>query len=70
MADKVRYTMALPKQVSESLEELAEKESMSKPEILRRAIALYYRVYNDVIQGNQRLCIINNDDSIKKEIIF
>lgn len=70
MAEKIRYTMALPKQVSDSLEELSNEESMSKPEILRRAIALYYRVYNDVIKGKQRLCIIDGNDDIKKEIIF
>lgn len=67
---KVKYTVALPQSVSDALEELSLAESMSKPETLRRAIALYHRIYFDVIQKKQHLCIVDGNDEIKKEIVF
>lgn len=69
MADKIKYTVALPKSVADALEELSTTDSMSKPEILRRAIALYYRLYFDVIKGKSRLCLVDDNNNMK-EFIF
>jgi hypothetical protein len=70
MADKIKYTVALPKKVADALEELSDAESMSKPETLRRAIALYHHIYQEVIKGKKRLCIVDENENIKKEIVF
>ncbi len=70
MAEKVKYTVALPKSVADALDQLSDAESMSKPETLRRAIGLYYRIYFEVIKANQHLCIVDENENIKKEIIF
>lgn len=71
MADKkVKYTVALPKSVADALDELSDEESMSKPETLRRAILLYHQIYHSVIKGHQRLCFVDENDQIKKEIMF
>lgn len=51
MANKVRYTVALPGSVATVFNTLSSAESMSKPEVLRRALNLYQLVYNTVIKG-------------------
>jgi len=68
--EKVKYTFALPASVAQRLEELSDLESMSKPETLRRAIALYSYIYREVIETDMKLCIVDGDDRISKEIVM
>ncbi len=67
---KIKYTVSLPVKIAEKLEELSSAESMSKPETLRRAIALYSFIYKEVFEENNRLCIVDGEDSILKEVVI
>lgn len=67
---KVKYTVALPVKIAKKLEELSVAESMSKPETLRRAISLYSYIYREVVQEDMKLCIVDKDDKIQKEIVM
>ena len=67
---KTKYTVSLPNKVAEKLDSLAIAESMSKPETLRRAIALYSFVYKEVLEQNNKLCILDENDKILKEVLL
>lgn len=68
--EKVKYTVMLPGKIAEKIDEISEIECISKPEVLRRAIALYSYIHREIEDGG-KLCLIDekNDQSIK-EIIF
>ena len=67
---RVKYTVSLPTKVAEKLEKLAEAGVMSKPETLRRAIALYSFVQSEVIDADRKLCVVDKDDTVIKEVVF
>lgn len=64
---KIKYTIALPSKISDKLESLCIEDSMSKPEVLRRAITLYSYIHR-VVDEDNKLCIVNKDNNIIKEI--
>ncbi len=67
---KEKYTFALPENVAKRLDELSEQESMSKSEMLRRTIALYSYVYREVVEADKKLCVVDQNDQISREIVL
>jgi len=68
--DKVKYTVTFPEKISNMIDEMSEKDSVSKPEIMRRAISLYWYIQNEVEPSGNKICIVGSDDKIIKEVVF
>jgi len=67
---KVKYTVTFSEKISEIIDQISEKECISKPETLRRAIALYSYIYKEISENESKLCITNTENDVLKEIIF
>lgn len=66
-----RLTVQFPEKTSEMLSDLADREEVSKTEILRRALALYKYLETEVQKGKGRkIAITDEDDKILKEIVI
>jgi predicted transcriptional regulator len=66
-----RLTVQFPERTNQILKELAEKDEISKTEVLRRALALYKYLENEVRQEDGRkIAVANKDDKILKEIVM
>lgn len=64
-----RLTVQFPDRTSKILEELSEDNQVSKTEVLRRALALYKYLGEEVRKGKgKKLAIADKDDKILKEI--
>ena len=64
-----RLTVQFPEKTSEILEKLSEDNQVSKTEVLRRALALYKYLDDEVRKGKgKKLTIADEDDKILKEI--
>lgn len=66
-----RFTVQFPEKTSSMLEELAEREEVSKTEILRRALSVYKFLDTEIRKekGN-KVAIANAHDKILKEILI
>ena len=66
-----RLTVQFPEKTSQILNELAEKDEVSKTEVLRRAIALYKYLESELgKEDGRKLKIADKDDNILKEIVI
>lgn len=69
MADKkVKYTVTFSEKISITIDELAEKGDVSKPEVFRRALALYHYL-NEANDNGGKIQIIGAHGEVK-EIVF
>jgi len=68
--NKIKYTVTLSTSISKIIDDLAEEDCISKPEVFRRAIALYSYINNET-KLNKKLCIIDRVDESKiTEVLF
>ena len=65
--DKVKYTVTFSSKISNVIDEISELENISKPEVFRRALALYSYLRKEVESGKKIQTV--GDDEIK-EIVF
>jgi len=66
-----RLTIQFPERTSKILEELSGENQISKTEVLRRAVALYKYLDDEVRKGKgKKLTIADEDDKILKEIVL
>jgi len=65
-----RLTIQFPERTSKILEELSEDNEVTKTEVLRRAVALYKYLDEEVRKGKgkKKVVIADEDDKILKEI--
>jgi hypothetical protein len=64
-----RLTVQFPERTSKILEELSEDSQVTKTEVLRRALALYKYLDEEVRKGKgKKLAIADENDKILKEI--
>lgn len=65
-----RLTIQFPERTSKILEELSEDNEVTKTEVLRRAVALYKYLNEEVRKGKgkNKVVIADEDDKILKEI--
>ena len=66
-----RMTVQFPEKTSKILSELAEKDEVTKTEVLRRALSLYRYLEREVRRekGN-KVAIADKNNNIVKEIVF
>ena len=65
-----RMTIEFPQQTNEMLKDLAEKGQTSKVDVIRRALALFNYVQQEVKEKDRKLLITGSDDEAIKEIVF
>ena len=65
-----RYTIEFPNKIMDIIEKIAEKNHISKAEVLRRAIALYSFIDKEVIEEENRALIIKENNEEVKEIVL
>lgn len=65
-----RLVLEFPEDVNALLDRLAKSEGISKPEVIRRAIALYNYVHEEAVEKKRKLSITDKDDTILKDIVF
>ncbi len=65
-----RITLEFPDTVNEMLDQLAQREQISKPEVIRRALALYSYVHEEAVEKKHKLSITDDQDTILKDIVF
>jgi predicted transcriptional regulator len=65
-----KLTLEFNDRLSQVLEQLAAKEDTSKVDIIRRALALYKYVDEQVGDNDNRHLAIAEDDKIVKEIVL
>ncbi len=68
--DRIKYTVALPKQTAEKLDGLATTENTTKAQIIRRSIDLYSYIHNEIISTDLKLHIVDINNTVIKEIIL
>lgn len=66
MKRKTRYTVELSDTVINMLNELAEKQFISKAEVFRRALSLYDYVVKEVVMKELKLTIVNKENKVVK----
>jgi hypothetical protein len=64
-----RLTLDMSPKMDDILTHLARGKSMSKAEVLRRAVALYNYVEEQLASGETSLTISNKQDEVIKEIV-
>jgi hypothetical protein len=65
-----KLTVEFNERMNEMLEELAAREGTTKVDILRRALALYRYVDEEVGENKKRRVAITEDDRVLKEIVL
>jgi metal-responsive CopG/Arc/MetJ family transcriptional regulator len=68
-----RLTVEFPEETTELLDELAQEGSISKREVIRRALVLYNHLrLQGVMKANsgKKLSITNQQDKIERDILF
>ena len=65
-----KLTLEFNDAMNEILRQLADKEDTTKVDIIRRALALYKYVEEEVKKDNRRKLAITEDDRVLKEIIL
>lgn len=67
---KIRYTVDFPKAVMDVLEDMSNEYNLSKAEILRKAIALFSYVNDEVSVDKSKHLSITQGEKILKDIIL
>ncbi len=66
-----RLTLKFPEKTNNILNNLAQKEEVSKTEILRRSLALYKYLTDEVHQDKgHKVAIADENDKVIKEIVI
>jgi len=65
-----KLTIEFNDRLNEMLEQLAAKEDTTKVDIIRRALALFKYVEEEVGAGDKRKLAIAEDDKVVKEIVL
>lgn len=65
-----RTTFAYSEKMEQALNELSEKEGTTKADILRRAVALYKRLYEMANENEGKLLATNSTGESAVEIYF
>lgn len=65
-----KLTVEFNERVNQMLEELAVREETTKVDIIRRALALYRYVEDEVGESEKRRLAITEDDKVVKEIVL
>jgi len=65
-----RLTVQFPEKTDEMLAELANKNEVSKTEVLRRALSLYRYLDREAREKGNKVTIADKEDKILKEIVF
>lgn len=65
-----RLTVQFPSKTDAILSELAEKEEITKTEVIRRALSLYKFLDREAKQKGLKIAIADQDDNIIKEILY
>ena len=63
-----KYTIDLGKEFEQQLNQVAQAKSLSKAEIIRRAVATYVVISREASQGN-KVTITDKQDRILKELV-
>lgn len=63
-----KYTIDLGKEFEQQLTQVAQDKSLSKAEIIRRAVATYVVISREASQGN-KVTITDKQDRILKELV-
>lgn len=63
-----KYTIELGTEFEQQLNQVAKDKSLSKAEIIRRAVATYVVISREASQGN-KVTITDNQNHILKELI-
>jgi flagellin-specific chaperone FliS len=64
-----RLTVEFPEKAHEIIERLSQRQGVSKTEVLRRVLALYNYVWQEVEKG-RKLVILNESEEVIKEIVW
>ncbi|MHC1730106.1 MAG: ribbon-helix-helix protein, CopG family [Syntrophobacteraceae bacterium] len=65
-----RLTVQFPESTSEVLEELSERDQVSKTEIIRRALSIYKYLENETRDGKHKVAITDENGKVVKEILI
>jgi predicted transcriptional regulator len=65
-----KLTVEFNDRMNEMLEQLAQEEDTSKVDIIRRALALYKYVEDEVRENDKRKLAIAEGDEVIKEIVL
>lgn len=69
MKTTTRYTIDLDKNFDNTLTMLAERKSVTKAEVIRRALATYSYISKQTLENpDYKLSITGNDDRVLKDI--
>ncbi|OGY41129.1 MAG: hypothetical protein A2Y67_00805 [Candidatus Buchananbacteria bacterium RBG_13_39_9] len=64
-----RLTVEFPEKAYEMIKSLSQRQGVSKTEVLRRVLALYHYVCQEVEKG-RKLVILNESGGVIKEIVW
>lgn len=67
---KEKYHVTLPEKTAKILTDLSEQEQVSKPEIMRRAIAMYSYIHKELGDSGNKFCILGENGNLIKEVVF
>lgn len=65
-----RYTFEFNDELDETLSQLASKKSITKADVLRRAIASYSYLTKEAAKNEQKVSITNEADHVVKDVIL
>ncbi len=65
-----KLTVEFNERINQMLEELAAKDETTKVAVIRRALALYKYVEEEVGKDERRRLAITEDDKVVKEIVL
>ncbi len=65
-----RLTIEFPDQIDEILKDLAKKGHTTKVDVIRRALALYNYVNQEIKEKDLKLAVSNDKDEVLKEIVL
>lgn len=67
----VRYSLLLPEELDDILEELADEKGVTKAEIMRRAVASYsYLTRSTGMEKGLKVSLTNDEDVVAKDIVL
>ena len=64
------FTIKFSKKVMAILNELSAKDKVSKAEILRRSLGVYYYVHTEVMEKSNRQLIVYENGQKLKEVVL
>ena len=65
-----RLTIEFSENVNEILKDLAKKDQITKVDVIRRSLALFDFIHKEVVEGNKRLIVTDDNGDPPKEILL